>query len=197
MTVFRKSYWGLLAIVFLSLSGCLGGSVAQQLASSFAMHAADKIAAGAIDQYELNQEVARRNVVLQNRAPDEYWAAFITSGFSPVTPTVQPLPQNTVPQQDGSPASEVTPLVRVEVWNMLIGDEKIAVLEKARLLGANLPPERDWPNWQIAAGALASEPDKPVLFLIPPKFGRIASGELAIVEMAGPGELNYARYALN
>lgn len=194
---YRKMQWGLLAMVFLSLSGCLGGSVAQQLASSFAMHAADKMTASAIEGYESRSAEARRNIILHDSGPDPYWAAFVTSGFSQVKPVVEPIPSHE-PQTAGNGTIEATPLVRVEIWNLLIGEEKRAFLEKARLLGAdNLPPKSEWPRWQVAAGALASDSHKPVIFLIPPGFGRVASGELALVEMSGPGELHYARYALN
>lgn len=195
---YRKMQWGLLATVFLSLGGCLGGSVAQQLASSFAMHAADKMTASAIEDYESRSAEARRNIILQDSRPDPYWAAFVTSGFSQVRPIVEPVPSHEQPQTASRASIEATPLVRVEIWNLLIGEEKRAFLEKARLLGAdNLPPKSEWSRWQVAAGALASDKNKPVVFLIPPGFGRVASGELALVEMSGAGELHYARYALN
>lgn len=196
--VFRIIHWGSLATAALSLGGCVGGSIAQQLASSFAMHAADRITAGAIEQYELNQQAAQRNAVLQDNAPDEYWGVFVTSGFSEVAPIIEPVPQDRVSPQTASITAEANPLVRVEVWNLLIGEEKIRVLEKARLQGApGLPPKHEWERWQVAAGALVGNPSQPLLFLIPPQLDRLVSGELAVVELAGPGELSYARYALN
>jgi hypothetical protein len=103
-----------------------------------------------------------------------------------------------LPQTTAKAAIEATPLVRVEIWNLLIGEEKLAFLEKARLRGdPNLPPKNEWPRWQVAAGALTGGDNKPVVFLIPPGFGRVSSGELTLVEMSAPGELHYARYALN
>lgn len=203
MTVFNRVWnWGLPAIACLLLCGCLGGSVAQQLASSLAMHAADRITASAIENYENKTEAERRNGVLQDTSPDPYWAAFVTSGFNQVIPITEAPPQSAL-----QPASQpqikqekfkATPLVRVEIWNQLVGEEKLAFLEKARLQGAtNLPPKQEWHRWQVATGAVASDKDKLLLFLIPPDFGRIASGELAVVEMFEAGEVSYARYALN
>ena len=40
-----------------------------------------------------------------------------------------------------------------------------------------------------------TEKDKKMItFLIPPEFGKLPSGTLAVVELAGPGDLNIARY---
>lgn len=195
--LYRQLKWGLLAIVALSLGGCLGGSVAQQLASSVAMQVADKVADDAFDTYALQAEQAQRHVILKDSEPDPYWAAFITSGFSQVSPVVEPLPIQAAPTDTASTLTS-TPLVRVEIWNLLVGDEKLAFLEKARLQGTpNLPPKSDWQHWQVAAGALADDTSRPLLFLIPPGFGRVASGEMALVEIAGAGEMHHARYALN
>ncbi|MDO9366715.1 MAG: hypothetical protein Q7T58_10360 [Methylotenera sp.] len=45
-------------------------------------------------------------------------------------------------------------LVSVEVWNLLIGDEKQSVFEKAKLQGSTIiPPKEEWSQWQIAVGA--------------------------------------------
>ena len=37
---------------------------------------------------------------------------------------------------------------------------------------------------------------RPIVFLIPPNFGRVTSGQQLIVELARQGEVNIARYAL-
>lgn len=186
-----------MALASTTLAGCVGGSIAQQLASSLAMRAADKITSNAIDAQQRKNEEERRNVVLKDTVPDEYWGAFVTSSFSPVLPVAEPLPAN-MAANDKSVAPQASRLVRVEIWNLLIGEEKRSVLEKARLAGSSdLPPQSEWKRWQVATGALEGEKNKPIIFLIPPEFGRISSGGRAVVEMANLGELNVARYPAN
>ena len=187
-----------LAIGTLLLSGCFGGSVAQQLASSLAMHAADQMTAGAMESHALGTGSERQDTILANRAPDPYWADFVTVGFAPATPQVEPLPEPATAA--AKPAAEITatPLLRIEIWNLLIGEEKRAFLEAAqRRNAASLPPRSEWSQWQIAAGSVLDEPARPVTVLIPPGFGRVASGERAVVELVAPAGLYYARYALN
>ena len=186
-----------MALASITLAGCMGGSIAQQVASSLALRAADKITSNAIDAQQRKNEEERRNIVLKDTVPDEYWGAFVTSGFSTISPVSEPLPVN-MAAEDKTVAPQATRLVRVEIWNLLIGEEKRSVLEKARLLGtSDLPPQSEWKRWQVASGALEGEKNKPIIFLIPPEFGRISSGERAVVEMAKPGELNVARYPAN
>lgn len=186
-----------MALATIALTGCLGGSIAQQVASSLAMRVADKITSDAIDAHQRKSEEERRNVVLKDTVPDEYWGAFVTSGFSTVSPVTEPLPAD-MPAADPAVAPQATRLARVEIWNLLIGEEKRSVLEKARRSGSSdLPPQSEWKHWQVATGALEGEKNKPIIFLIPPTFGRINSGEQAVVEMANLGELNVARYPAN
>jgi len=84
--------------------------------------------------------------------------------------------------------------VRVELFNLLIGDEKNAIYENARLIGAsNLPQKREWQSWNVATGVVENSKNI-ITFLIPPEFGKLPSGAVAIVELAGPGDLNVARY---
>jgi hypothetical protein len=60
----------------------------------------------------------------------------------------------------------------------------------------SLPPKSEWQNWQVGVGAI--EHSKKVLtFLIPPEFGKLPSGAMAMVELAELGELNIARYEPN
>ena len=187
-----------LAIVTLLLSGCFGGSVAQQLASSLAMHAADQITAGAMESHALGTGSERQDTILANRAPDPYWADFVTAGFAPVTAQVEPLPEPATAA--AKPAAEITatPLLRIEIWNLLVGEEKRAFLEAAQLREASsLPPRNEWSLWQVASGGMLGEAGKSVTFLIPPGFGRVASGEHAVVERVAPGDLYYVRYTLN
>lgn len=186
--------WLLLALMLGSLTACMGGSIAQQLASSFALRAADKITSNAYEAQLLKNDETRRNIVLKDTKRDDYWHAFTRSGFSRVTPTVEPSPAQAATEPTAQ--IQVTRLVRVEMWNLLTGREKHAVLEKARLKGAELPPPSQWQRWQVAVGAAEGEKNA-ITFLIPPEFGRLISGDDAMVELAGTGELNIARYPAN
>ncbi|HLD10065.1 MAG TPA: hypothetical protein VJB68_08475, partial [Methylophilaceae bacterium] len=94
-------------------------------------------------------------------------------------------------------SAQVTRLVHVEIWNLIIGDEKNLLLEKARLLGAEIPPKDEWRRWKVATGALVSDKNKQITFLIPPEFGRINSGDRAVVEMTELSQIHVARYAAN
>lgn len=92
--------------------------------------------------------------------------------------------------------ARITRLVRVEIWNLVVGDEKLQTLEKARLLGEPLPSKDKWHNWRVATG-LVEDAEKPITFLIPPDLGSIHSGDSAIVEITAADHLYIARYAAN
>src|SRR5690606_9292576 len=62
-------------------------------------------------------------------------------------------------------AARITRLVRVEIWNLVVGDEKSQILEKARLLGEPLPSKDKWHNWRVATG-IAENTKNPITFLI-------------------------------
>lgn len=140
-----------------------------------------------------------------NTQPDPYQTAFMNAAFEPVTAIAEPLSDSRVEQavdvETRMTITEGNQLVRVELFNLLIGDEKNAVYEKARLLGAtSLPQKREWQKWGVGTGAFAIEgqSDKKIItFLIPPEFGKLPSGSIALVELASPGELNVARYKDN
>ena len=189
------------ALLLLTLGGCMGGPIAQQLASSIIMRAADKAVSNSIENSLRAQEEAERQKPLPDKLPDEYWAAFLTAGFAEMAPIEEPLPQLAV-QASPTPSTQVVTesrLVRVELWNVMLGDEKQSVLEKARLMGSTtLPPKTEWPRWKVAIGAIANhQQEKPLVFLIPPDFGKVSSGQHAVVEMTGLGELHVARYPVN
>jgi hypothetical protein len=65
-------------------------------------------------------------------------------------------------------------------------------------LGANnLPQKSEWQSWGVGTGTIKTGRDKDrkiITFLIPPEFGKLPSGALAVVELASAGELNVARY---
>ncbi len=152
------------------LGGCLGGTITQKIARSIATSVADKA-------------VAR---------------AMATFGFTPVKPVAEPLPEQIEPVETRINVMQGNQLVRVELFNLLIGEEKNAVYEQARLLGAtSLPQKREWRNWNVGTGSIktASQKDQQIItFLIPPEFGKLASSTTMMVELASPRELNVARY---
>lgn len=199
----------------ITLSGCFGGSLAQQLVRSIFIQGADKVTGAAIDAKEQNDKLALQKMPLKNTLPDPYQIAFVNAAFENVPLQVEPLPENTH-DEDTLPVSQEskvieTKLVQVEIWNLLVGEEKQNILEKARIQGmTNIPPDSDWQKWQIAVGAENKRmaPNKlskqdgnsktqPITFLIPPEMGKMFSGEIALVELTGAGELNVARYVLN
>jgi hypothetical protein len=200
------------------LSACLGGTVAQQIARSIVTNVADKSVARALDVDE-DQITSNRkpNIAEAPKPPvqklaiapntpakmpdvDRYTRAFMTSGFETIKAIPEPLPENLNIETDIE-IIKSKPLVRVELFNLLIGDEKTAVFERARYIGApDLPRMREWPYWQVATGVVLNSNQKDrklITFLIPPEFGKMPSGSLAMVELAGPGELNFARYKAN
>lgn len=113
----------------------------------------DKATAVALEAQERNKQVAAQQMPLKDTVPEDYKVAFLNSGFENVTIQVEPLPE--APLEDEKPIQTMqeTKLVRVEIWNFLIGDEKQRILEQARIQGAaDIPPEDEWQQWQIAIG---------------------------------------------
>jgi len=175
------------------LSGCMGGPIAMQIASSIATRIADHAVANALD---VQDGPSNRKVERKDTDPDDVWMAMATSGFRPVDPNAKAL-EDATPEEISVQIQQANSLVRVEVFNLLIGDEKTAVLEKARAIGAlNLPDRREWPYWNVATGMTEND-KKLITFLIPPEFGKLPSGAQTVVELASPGDLNIARYKSN
>jgi hypothetical protein len=186
-----------IGLVSLTLCGCLGGTVAQQLVRSMLMHGADKVTAAAVEAGGRNEKLAAQKLTLKDTPPDEYKLAFINSGFEKVTLHVEPLPAVQIEEEKALELMQETALVQVEVWNLLAGDEKQHMLEKARLQGSTiLPPKNEWQQWQIATGGTVHN-QQTITFLIPPEIGKLHSGTIALVELSSAGELNIARYATN
>jgi len=211
---------------FCLLSGCLGGTFAQQITRSIATSVADKAMARAMDvdededyseaQYtatantsaKINvlqkttlqgpaSQAAHKNIQQQNTAPDPYKVAFVNAAFEEIKPVTEPLPQQFAEVETPIQVFEGNQLVRVELFNLLIGEEKNAVYENARMMGAtSLPQKREWLSWGVGTGAI-QEDKKVITFLIPPEFGKLPIGTVAVVELASPGELNVARYKAN
>lgn len=198
--------WLAMAFLSLALCGCFGGTVAQQLVRSMLMHGADKVTGSALDAKEKSDKLAEQKAPLKDTPVDPYKLAFINSAFETITPTVEPLPEIAIEEEQTIQLIQETKLVQVEVWNLLVGDEKIRILEKARLSGSTaIPPKKEWPQWQIAVGAEAMPPlgknstkaTEAITFLVPPEMGKMHSGTKALVELSNVGELNVARYTAN
>lgn len=196
MSIFTQLSKNILMLTLAGLlSACLGGTVAQQIARSIATSAADKVVANAMDEQARKDLITKQNAPLKDTVPDKYWAAFVTSGFETVKPITMPLPD--AREEQPLQVSQSTPLVQVELFNLLIGEEKNKVLENARALGATaLPDKSQWSHWQVATGIIEGN-KKLITFLIPPEFGKIPSGAKTLVEIVMPGELNVLRYASN
>ncbi|MBC7755703.1 MAG: hypothetical protein H7Z20_03500 [Bdellovibrio sp.] len=191
--------------------------------NSYASNSAGNLAVNksSDNQYNSNSDIAKNNA-LNNAANippnshlsnppsitsgDRYQNAIINMAFAPAKPAQELILDQALPLQSEETQSRIAitegnPLVRVELFNLLIGDEKNAVFEKARLLGAiSLPKKREWQHWGVGTGAFKQEGqnDKKIItFLIPPEFGKLPSGSITMVELASPGELNVARYKSN
>ena len=109
-------------------------------------------------------------------------------------PVAEPIAQHLPETLNTLAVIQTNQLVPVVLINLLIGEEKNAIYEQARLLGAmDLPHKREWQNWQVASGATQRD-KKPITFLIPPEFGKLPAGSITMVELAAAGELNVARY---
>lgn len=187
--------FSLLTLVASLLSACLGGSIAQQIASSIATRVADKAVATALDVDDSVAPKPKEAKLPENTEPDDFWVALTTGEFRPATTaTMSEAEENEAEKEVPIQILETNPLVHVQLFNLLIGDEKVAVFQKARALGAlNLPKEVEWPSWQVATGMIENE-KKMITFLIPPEFGKLPSGSQAVVELAKPGDLNMLRY---
>lgn len=150
-----------------------------------------------------NYNMARRSI--EQAQYDPYRLAIANTAFEELKPIAEPLPEQVVEAESAAQVIQSSQLVRVELFNLLIGEEKNAVYEQARLMGASsLPQKREWPLWRVATGAIQSDSiesskaessKKQITFLIPPEFGKLPSGAVTMVELASPGELNVARYA--
>ena len=176
-----------------SLSGCVGASIGQQVMQSILLHGADKATASALDAHERNEAIEAK----KNAKIDPYTIAFMNAQFEEVKPQVEPLPDSAILEDNPLPLIQESKLIQVEIWSLLIGTEKLNLLEKARQQGlAEIPAKTDWDQWQVAMGA-TNNSQNPITFLIPPEMGKMHSGEKAMVELLPASELNMARYATN
>lgn len=173
------------AVLFVAalLSGCVGGSIARQVASSIAMRVADKALDKALEEPKV-EEKGQTNRLLVRSGLDPYQEAFVRAQL--ITPPARPeqpaLPPPPDPAESAVPT--VTRLATVEVWSLVVGEEKRSMLESMRELGiATLPPEHTWEQWQLAEGGMAELSDRPLLILVPPELGKMRSGDHAVIEV--------------
>ncbi len=203
-------YIVLLSVTSTLLTACLGGTIAQQIARSIATSIADSAVATALDVQEIDTkdqfDRKPKSIVLKDTVPDPYLIAFANARFEPVKPIAEPLPEQLPEIETPIAVAISSQLVRVELFNLLIGEEKDAVYAKAQLMGATtLPKPREWKLWQVATGQIKTESANAkfkqhqqfITFLIPPEFGKLPSGSVTLVELANPGELNIARYKVH
>jgi hypothetical protein len=135
--------------------------------------------------------------ILSNNA-DPYWRAFVTSGFEKA-PEPTGAGKSPAVKKSKNVKPEVTRLIKVEIWNLLIGQEKTNLMKKAQALGSSVvPPENQWQQWQMAAGAVESNRKKVLNFLISPELcqqSRPVSGMHMYVEIMDVGGIHIARYS--
>lgn len=179
------------------LSSCMGGPLIQQLATSMVSNALDQTVSDAYDAHLLKKANEVPSIQLKDTPPDPYWSMFVTSGFETAPPVENSISLPKAPL----PSVAASRLVKVEVWNVLLGDEKLQVMQRALALGSSYVPEpRDWAKWQVATGSIGDANEKAgkpksLLFLVPPDMGKLTSGEHAIIEIAESGGLHIARYS--
>lgn len=151
---------------------------------------------------------------------DKYLSAFLFSGFEETptnTPDINKPETAPTPAVESEPSAiEASHLVSVEVWSIILGEEKISLLVKAQNLGATqLPPPNEWHEWKMAIGSLEgpgfdrkgldrdeietrrnneSDAKKTILFIAPPDFAKFKNGDHVIVEILSSGGVHIARY---
>jgi len=172
----------------------MGGSIGQQMARSLLMQGADKVTGLAV---EANERVANTPHSIQLSDPnyEPYWASFVRLQLPDPQPQpiIEPLPvQRQSPAQLQAISSR---LVTVEVWNLVVGEEKQALLQRSLNHGSSiLPSPADWSSWQVAEGVMQSQANQTIYFLLPPDFGRVRTGDKAVIEIAEMGGLHIARH---
>lgn len=174
----------------------MGGPIARQIASSLAMQVADNVAGHILDKPQPARQ-SQTNRLLVNNNLDPYQEAFLRAELRvppmpPALPAPAPKPE---PGADASPV--VSRLETVEIWGLIIGEEKREMLTSMRELGMSITPaESEWEHWQLAEGGAAEQQEGRLLILIPPDLGKMRSGDHAVIEIANGG-LHIARDRLD
>ncbi|MDR2219253.1 MAG: hypothetical protein LBE24_01585 [Methylobacillus sp.] len=98
---------------------------------------------------------------------------------NPDQDTGEVAPRNPAPNAE----ARISKLVTMEIWGLILGDEKHSTFETIRQLNIMpLPPEQQWDQWQLAEGGMSGT-ERPMLILIPPAIGKVRSGDLTVVEV--------------
>lgn len=185
----------------LLLCGCLGGTVAQQLVRSIATSIADKTIANAMDVNEDGQQTSHNRTAFSGKQSDEMSYALMNTRFKQAPAKKTPLTKQII-KEKSVPIIKANAFVPVKVINLIIGEEKNLMYEKAKRLGAlNLPDAQSWNNGYVATGEIKSKDTttgaKRITFHVPVSLGKPISGTVIIVEQANLGDLHIARYHLN
>ena len=110
-------------VAALMLMGCMGGTIAQQVARSVAMQVADKALDHALDEPK-PQGPGITNNLMMSSSLDPYQRAFLQAEL----PTLPAIPETPPPPPQPEPGASATPIVTrlatVQVWSVLLGDEK-------------------------------------------------------------------------
>ncbi len=178
-------------LVALLVSGCAGGPIAQQVASSVATRVADHVVGEIVDA-QLERERQPRNYVLKDTEPDPYLGKFVMMQF-PDPPESKAIVEDIpayVHYEQGKDKPPISRLVTVEVISLVVGREKQDLLERSRRNGSTVLPEP-------VASCQSGRDGAQIYFLVPPDFGRMRTGDAAIVEIAQMGGLHIARYRAN
>lgn len=195
MTLRYLIYRFFVLFLFANLTGCLGGSIAQQFANSMATGVADSAVATAVAHAEKKDAQHRQLESIQGNLFGEYWGFFATSGFEPNQAIESSLPAQITLESE--PQTISSQLVRVVLINMLAGEEKEALLKKALMQPNELSLiNQKIKNWRVGTG-LINDTTQEIIFLIPPELGKLPSGSIAMVEMSSKTNFYIARYVVN
>jgi hypothetical protein len=181
-----------IAAISILLNGCFGGTLAQQLVRSIATSVADNAVANAMDVNEQVKPKPRQNLELTNRPPSDLALAISRTSFKKAEPQLR---ETTIQLNEKKlQIIKSSALVSVKVFNIIIGQEKNSLLERARMAGAfNVPTQEEWHQWHIATGEIINS-KTPITFIVPPNLGKPVSGSTTVVELANIGDINIARY---
>jgi hypothetical protein len=158
------------------------------------MRAADKITADYMDN-KLQQNSKPSSPLLTKTAIDPDIMAFMMAELVPIPP-----PAHTPSKEEtqAEPTVKTSKLVQVKVHNFIIGAEKEAILSRldaSPTSGSLSSPANSGP-WRLAEGGLSNTPESPLMFLIPPEFEKMNSGDLVVIELDFNGGLAIARHKL-
>jgi hypothetical protein len=192
----------------------MGGTIVQQLASSAAMQAADAM----VEKIDPSPTSTNRqgNDLLGSGGRD-ITQEILFDGKVTFPDLPQPTPRDPLagllpapeiaeqpPEPPPPPAisttaeAATTPLATVEIWGLVVGNEKEAMLKNLSQLGIGmLPPRNVWDQWQLVEGGIPQADRRPLLILVPPELGKLRSGDKAVIETSSANGIYLARDRLD